>query len=64
MLLLVVLDGALIASSARIEQWIFTGGSESSAAICVFLMPAASSSFLPLTHSVTSEDEAIAEPQP
>ena len=33
-------------------------------AICVFLMLAASSSFLPFTHSVTSEDEAIAEPQP
>ena len=30
---------ALIASSARIEQWIFTGGSASSSAIWVFLMP-------------------------
>ena len=29
---------ALIASSARIEQWIFTGGSASSSAICVFLI--------------------------
>ena len=55
---------ALIASSARIEQWIFTGGSASSSAIWVLRMPAASSSVLPLTHSVTSEEEAIAEPQP
>jgi hypothetical protein len=54
----------LIASSARIEQWIFTGGRASSSAICVFLIFAASSSVLPLTHSVTSELEAIAEPQP
>jgi len=46
------------------EQWIFTGGSASSSAICVFLMVAASSMDLPLTHSVTSEDEAMAEPQP
>jgi arginine exporter protein ArgO len=54
----------LIASSARIEQWIFTGGSASSSAIWVFLMASASSSVLPLTHSVTSELDAIAEPQP
>ena len=47
----------MIASSARIEQWIFTGGSDSSSAICVFLMLAASSRRLPFTHSVTSEDE-------
>ena len=31
----------MIASSARIEQWIFTGGSESSCAISVFLIDAA-----------------------
>jgi hypothetical protein len=54
----------LIASSARIEQWIFTGGSASSSAMCVFLIVSASSSVLPLTHSVTSELDAIAEPQP
>jgi hypothetical protein len=53
-----------MASSARIEQWIFTGGKASSSAICVLRMDIASSSDLPLTHSVTSEDEAIAEPQP
>jgi hypothetical protein len=53
----------LIASSARIEQWIFTGGSASSSAIWLFLIDAASSSVLPLTHSVTSELEAMAEPQ-
>src|SRR5205814_3186781 len=55
---------ALIASSASTEQWIFTGGSASSFAICVFLMVSASSTDLPFTHSVTSEEEAIAEPQP
>ncbi len=53
-----------MASSARIEQWIFTGGSASSAAICVFLMVAASSTLLPFTHSVTSDEEAMALPQP
>jgi hypothetical protein len=42
------------------EQWIFTGGSASSSAICVFLIDSASSSDLPFTHSVTSELEAIA----
>src|SRR5712692_2126187 len=55
---------ALMASSASTEQWIFTGGSDSSCAICVFLMVSASSTDLPFTHSVTSELEAIAEPQP
>src|SRR6185503_19961334 len=55
---------ALMAHSARIEPWIFTGGSERSSAIWVFLMVAASSRVLPLTHSVTSELEAMAEPQP
>jgi hypothetical protein len=54
----------LIASSARIEQWIFTGGSASSSAMAVFLIVSASSSVLPLTHSVTSELDAMAEPQP
>src|SRR6266566_4608185 len=55
---------ALIASSARIEQWIFTGGSASSSAIWVFLIVSACSSVLPFTHSVTSEEEAIADLQP
>src|SRR5262249_37475505 len=55
---------AWIASSARIEQWIFTGGSASSSAIWVFLILPASSSVLPFTHSVTRDDDAIAEPQP
>ena len=32
--------------------------------MCVFLIVSASSSDLPLTHSVTSELDAIAEPQP
>ena len=48
-----------MASSARIEQWILTGGSASSSAICVFLIDIASSSVLPFTHSVTSEDDAV-----
>src|SRR5205814_1103825 len=55
---------ALIASSASTEQWILTGGSDSSWAICVFLMVIASSTDLPFTHSVTSELEAMADPQP
>ncbi len=53
-----------MASSARIEQWILTGGKASSSAMALFFSSAASSSVLPLTHSVTSELEAIAEPQP
>src|ERR1035438_7400332 len=55
---------ARIASSANTEQWIFTGGSESSFTISVFLICRASSTVLPLTHSVAREEEAIAEPQP
>src|SRR5439155_3871694 len=55
---------ARIASSASTEQWIFTGGSESSFTISVFLMASASSMVFPFTHSVASEDDAIAEPQP
>ena len=53
-----------MASSARIEQWILTGGRASSSAMCVFLIVAASSSDLPLIHSVTRLDEAIADPHP
>src|SRR5450631_4142556 len=55
---------ARIASSASTEQWIFTGGSASSFTISVFLICSASSTVLPFTHSVASEDEAIADPQP
>ena len=36
----------MIASSARIEQWIFTGGSASSSAICVLRIDIASSSLV------------------
>jgi hypothetical protein len=46
------------------EQWILTGGSASSSAIRVLRMASASSSDLPLIHSVTSDVAAIAEPQP
>ena len=53
-----------MASSARMEQWILTGGSASSSAMAVLRMASASSSDLPLTHSVTSDDDAMAEPQP
>src|ERR1035438_7126193 len=55
---------ARIASSASTEQWIFTGGSESSFTMSMFLMARAWSTVLPLTHSVASEEEAMAEPQP
>src|SRR3984957_5030891 len=55
---------ARMASSASTEQWIFTGGSDSSFTMSMFLMARASSTVLPLTHSVASEDEAMAEPQP
>ncbi len=54
----------LMASSARTEQWILTGGRWSSSAIMLFLMVSASSTVLPLSHSVASEDEAMADPQP
>ena len=55
---------ARMASSASTEQWIFTGGSESSFTMSMFLMERASSTVLPFTHSVASEEEAMAEPQP
>ena len=54
----------LIASSASMEQWSLMGGSERYWAISVFLMASASSTVLPLTHSVASDDDAMAEPQP
>lgn len=55
---------ALIASSANIEQCNFTGGNRSSFAMSLFLILPASLTFIPLTHSVAREEEAIAEPQP
>src|SRR5271157_4185685 len=55
---------ALMASSASTEQWIFTGGRESSRTMSVFLIESASSTVLPLTHSVASEELAMADPQP
>lgn len=55
---------AFIASSARIEQCILTGGSANSLAMCVFLIVDAWSKVLPLTHSVTNELLAMALPQP
>src|ERR1035438_5976632 len=55
---------ARIASSASTEQWILTGGKDNSLTISVFLICRASSTVLPLTHSVASEEEAMAEPQP
>ena len=54
----------LMASSARTEQWIFTGGRFSSSTIWTFLIVSASSTVFPLIHSVASEDDAMAEPQP
>jgi hypothetical protein len=51
-----------MASSARTEQWIFTGGRLSSSTICVFLIAMPSSSVRPLSHSVASELDAIALP--
>src|SRR5712691_2404215 len=49
---------ARMASSASTEQWIFTGGSESSFTMSMFLMARASSTVLPLTHSVARDDDA------
>ena len=54
----------LMASSASTEQWILTGGRLSSSTICVFLTVMAWSTVMPLIHSVASDDEAMAEPQP
>jgi hypothetical protein len=55
---------ALMASSASTEQWILTGGRCSSSTIWVFLIAAAWSMVSPLIHSVASDDDAMAEPQP
>src|SRR5579863_1012616 len=51
---------ALMASSASTEQWIFTGGSERSRTMSVFLIERASSTVLPLTHSVASCSSSVA----
>src|SRR5580765_7545780 len=55
---------ALIASSASTEQWIFTGGRLSSLTMSVFLIARASSTVLPRSHSVASDELAMALPQP
>jgi hypothetical protein len=44
---------ALMPSSARTEQCIFTGGSERSCTICVFRICMTSSMVFPFTSSVT-----------
>ena len=53
-----------MASSASTEQWIFTGGRLSSLTIATFLISSAWSTVLPFTHSVASEELAMALPQP
>eukprot|EP00411_Alexandrium_monilatum_P006373 CAMPEP_0175280342 /NCGR_PEP_ID=MMETSP0093-20121207/50511_1 /TAXON_ID=311494 /ORGANISM="Alexandrium monilatum, Strain CCMP3105" /LENGTH=114 /DNA_ID=CAMNT_0016575399 /DNA_START=79 /DNA_END=423 /DNA_ORIENTATION=- len=55
---------AWIASSARTEQWIFTGGSLRCEEISVFLSFSASSTALPMIISVAKELLAMADPQP
>src|ERR1019366_9444613 len=55
---------ARMASSARTEQWILTGGRASSLTMSGLVMVRASATVLPLTHSVARELEAMAEPQP
>eukprot|EP00553_Chaetoceros_curvisetus_P015354 CAMPEP_0204651452 /NCGR_PEP_ID=MMETSP0718-20130828/13343_1 /ASSEMBLY_ACC=CAM_ASM_000674 /TAXON_ID=230516 /ORGANISM="Chaetoceros curvisetus" /LENGTH=64 /DNA_ID=CAMNT_0051675207 /DNA_START=183 /DNA_END=377 /DNA_ORIENTATION=+ len=46
------------------EQWSFTGGNFKCPAISEFLMASTSSTVLPLTHSVATEEEAMADPHP
>lgn len=58
------LTAARMASSANIEQCNFTGGNFRWAAMSVFLMERTSSTCFPLTHSVATEEEAIADPHP
>ena len=50
-----------MASSASTEQWIFTGGKDNSSTISTLLNDNASSIDLFFTHSVASEDAAIAD---
>ncbi len=54
----------LIASSANIEQWSFTGGNLRYEAMSEFLIFNAYSTFIPVISSVAYELEAIAEPHP
>ena len=54
-----------MASSARTEQWTFTGGKPSSASITALLVSfRASWMVLPFTSSVAMEEVATAAPQP
>jgi len=46
-------NAALMPSSASTEQWILTGGSDSSSTMFVFLIAITSSIVLPFTSSVT-----------
>ena len=55
---------AFIASSAKTEQCIFTGGRDSSFAISTLDISSATSIGCPFTSVVIKELEAIAEPQP
>lgn len=55
---------AFIASSAKIEQCILTGGNANSWAMWVLRIVSAWSKVFPLTHSVTRLLLAIADPQP
>ena len=54
----------LIASSASTEQCILTGGNASSSTIAILSILKASSIFLPFSHSVAKDDDAIADPHP
>lgn len=55
---------ACIADSASTEQCILTGGRLSSSTISMLSMLIAASIDFPLSHSVASDDDAIAEPHP
>mmetsp|Transcript_19860 Transcript_19860/g.49408 ORF Transcript_19860/g.49408 Transcript_19860/m.49408 type:complete len:154 (+) Transcript_19860:152-613(+) len=58
------LTAALMASSASMEQCNFTGGNFKCAAMSEFFRLRASSTDLPLTHSVATDEAAIADPHP
>src|SRR5260370_6246051 len=53
---------ALMASSASPEQWIFTGGSESSRAMSVVLVESAPSTVFPFPHSGLRDEVAEGKP--
>src|SRR5215510_1349995 len=53
-----------MASSARTEQWILTGGRFSSCTMSVFLILPASWIVFPFSHSVERLELAMADPQP